>query len=317
MVTKLKIRSKNMIRLLVLAALILGIFSSCSADGIQSDQVPPSSQGAVYEISDNGEYVIITGYSEEFPKISIPTEIEGLPVTEIAQNAFTNNYDIYTVILPETVTVIGEGAFRNCRSLTAVTLPSSLTALPDDCFRDCRVLKTVVLPETLTSIGDFCFQGCTKLGKLRIPQAVTNIGYDAFMFCENLYLDVTENEYAAQYAAENKIVTDFRGTSNYFWMMMGIGTAIALVILLIASMIFYRHLRKHPEHNPNNFIFKVLGKIYNGLSFLYRKIKFGIIWVLSHILWGITQASKWLKLKFGKKKRSSPKNNTESDDRLD
>jgi hypothetical protein len=37
---------------------------------------------------------------------------------------------------------------------------------------------------------------------LKIPASVTNIGYDAFVHCENIYLDVSANEYAAAYALE-------------------------------------------------------------------------------------------------------------------
>ncbi|MBR2461027.1 MAG: leucine-rich repeat domain-containing protein [Clostridia bacterium] len=259
--------------------------------------------GVVYEISSDNTYVVIIGYSEEFPKIVIPAEIDGLPVKEIAKNAFTNNYDLYSIVLPDTVTVIGEGAFRNCRSLVSVKLPSSLTQLPKDCFMHCFTLKEIILPETLTTIGDFCFEGCSRLGRLRIPPSVTEIGYDAFVQCENIYLDVSENGYAAEYAVEFNINTSYEGTSTYFWTMICIGVGIALVILFIAAIFFYRYLRKHPERNPNIFIFKVLGAVYNYLAKAFEFIGKALLWLITTALYLLTTAWKWLREKLGKHKK--------------
>ena len=273
--------------------------------------------GAVYEISEDGTYVIITGYSEEFPKIEIPANIDGLPVTEIAKNAFTNNVDLYSIVLPDTVTVIGEDAFRNCRSLVSVKLPASLKELPMNCFFGCSVLKTVVLPETLEKIGEFCFEGCTKLGNVKIPASVTEIGYDAFVHCENILLDVSENEYAAAYAIEYNVNTDYKGTSQYFWTLIGISVAIALVIFAVISVIYLRYLKHHPEKNPNIFIFRVLGNVYDALAQFFKMIFALIIKGLSYALYGITTAITWLKFKFGKNKKQPKADNPDIDQRTE
>ena len=273
--------------------------------------------GAVYQLSEDETYVIIIGYSEEFPKIEIPAEIEGLPVKEIAQNAFTNNYDLYSVVIPDTVTKIGEGAFRNCRSLVSVKLPAGLTELPKDCFMHCAVLKTVTLPETLQTIGDFCFEGCTKLGKIKIPASVTEIGYDAFVHCENILFDASENPYAAQYAIDFNVNTDYKGTSEYFWTVMAIAIGVALVIFFIISMIYLGYLKKHPEKNPNILIFKVLGKVYDALAVAIKAVTSAILWLITTLLWLITTAVKWLKFKFGKDKKKPKADNPDVDERTE
>jgi len=270
--------------------------------------------GAVYKISDDNTHIVIIGYAEEFPQITIPSEIEGLPVTEIAKNAFTNNVDLYSIVIPDTVTVIGEDAFRGCRSLVSVTLPSGLKALPMNCFFDCTVLKNITLPETLESIGDFCFEGCTKLGEVKIPASVTEIGYDAFVHCENILLDVSENEYAAAYALEYNVNTDYRGTSKYFWTVIGISIVIVLIVFFIISMLYLRYLKKNPEKNPNIFIFNILGKVYNALARLFNGIAYIVIKGLSYALYGITTAINWLKFKFGKNK-NQPKSDDPDIDR--
>ena len=301
--------------LIILAALVtaLLLFSFIPMTSVDAAEY----NGAVYKISEDETYVTIRGYSEEFPKIEIPAEIEGLPVTEIAQNAFTNNYDLYSIVIPDTVTKIGEGAFRNCRSLVSVKLPAGLTELPKDCFMHCTVLKTVVLPETLQTIGDFCFEGCTKLGEIKIPASVTEIGYDAFVHCENILFDASENPYAAQYAIDFNVNTDYKGTSEYFWTVMGIAIAISLVLLFIISMLYLRYLKKHPEKNPNIFIFKVLGKIYDGLAVVIKAISNAVLWLITTLLWLITTAVKWLKFKFGKDKKKPKADNPEIDERTE
>lgn len=268
-------------------------------------------EGAVYEISEDETYVIIIGYSEEFPKITIPSEIEGLPVKEIAKNAFTNNYDLYSIFIPYTVETIGEAAFRNCRSLVSVRLPSGLKALPAECFMQCAVLKKLELPSTLASIGDFCFEDCTKLGKLTVPASVKEIGHDAFVHCENILLDVSGNDYAAKYAVDNNVNTDYRATSEYFWTVMGISVAIALVILFIVAMLFCGYIKRHPQRNPNIFIFRVLNFIYDALSKAYHTVASAIIWLLATLLYYINVGIKWLKAKLEKKKKK-PKDDEEN-----
>ena len=287
----------TLLALIAIFAMTFGLGLVVNAE-IESDRVIKGTDynsGAVYEIRGDGTYAVIIGYSEDLPKLVIPAEIEGVPVTEIAKNAFTNSVELYSVVIPDSVTLIGEDAFRNCRSLVSVTLPAGLKELPMNCFFGCTVLKTVVLPEGLEKIGEFCFEGCTKLGMLKIPATVTDIGYDAFVHCENIYLDVSENEYAAAYALEYNVNTDYAGTSQYFWTVIGVSVAVALVFFFIVSMIYLGYLKKNPEKNPNIFIVRVLGKVYDGLSWFLGFVWNLIATGLAYAIHGITVAFKWLK----------------------
>ena len=218
--------------LTVLTAFALSVNSASADSGIE------------YRVSDDGTYIIVTGTTEDFPSIKIESQIEGLPVKEIAPSAFQNNYSLYSIDIPDSVTVIGEAAFRNCRSLVSVRLPEGLKQLPMDAFRDCYVLDGVTLPQTLETIDDFCFQGCRKLGKLKIPASVTVIGHDVFMECESIHLDVSDNTYAADYAAKNNVNTDFRGTGAYFFLMMLLGTVVLFAAVLGISFAVKKVIRK-------------------------------------------------------------------------
>ncbi len=232
----MKFKLRILIALFALFAILTALPLSVGAAQAES--------GVEYRISDDRTYVTVTGITEEFPRVKIEAEIEGLPVKEIAPSAFQNNYSLYSIEIPDSVTVIGEAAFRNCQSLVSVRLPSGLTELPTDAFRDCYVLNSVTLPDTLTSIGDFCFQGCKKLGRLTVPASVDNIGHDAFMECESITLDVKSNGYAAEYAKLNSVNTDFKGTGAYFLLVVLLGTAALLSAVLLISRLVKGYLKK-------------------------------------------------------------------------
>jgi len=264
---------KQRYKLLLLISVLAVIFLSCFTP------VSAARSGVTYKVSDDGTYIIITGYGEQFPTLNIESEIDGLPVKEIAESAFQNNGYIYNVTIPNSVEKIGEAAFRNCYNLLSVKLPATLKELPYDCFRDCALLSDIILPDTLEAIDDFCFQGCTKLGELKIPASVKKIGYDVFMYCESILLDVSENSYAAEYAQRFNVNTDFKGTSLYFFMMMGIGLACATAGFIVLYFIFRKIFQKCPALNP----FTYIGKFFSLIGKLFGKIGDLIKWLISRL----------------------------------
>ncbi len=75
---------------------------------------------------ENGE-VTITGVQGEMSgELIIPNEIEGLPVTQIAAEAFKGNQALVTIVVPDSVKTIGANAFADCSNLRDVTLPEDL-----------------------------------------------------------------------------------------------------------------------------------------------------------------------------------------------
>ena len=69
------------------------------------------------------DHVEISGYEEELPKnVSLPSKIQGHPVTAIEDSAFAECSDITSVTLSENVTVIGKCAFYACPNLQKITI---------------------------------------------------------------------------------------------------------------------------------------------------------------------------------------------------
>ena len=143
--------------------------------------------GVPYELAlqytyviENGECTITGG--ESGVSLEIPAEIEGAPVTAIADYAFMDWRSLESIQIPESVRYIGKGAFQNCESLREVELPSGLTEISEDLFNHSG-LVSITIPENVTSIGAGAFEGCVRLAYIDFSDNVTEIGDRAFMGC--------------------------------------------------------------------------------------------------------------------------------------
>lgn len=131
-----------------------------------------------YEKNEDGDGIIITGYHGARLEFQIPEKIEGLPVTEIAQEAFMES-EVVKVGLPEGVQSIGDYAFYKCQSLEFIGLPDGLEVIGEWSFGECHSLTEVNFPESLISIGELAF--CeSMLSSVYIPENLVYIGAGAF-----------------------------------------------------------------------------------------------------------------------------------------
>jgi hypothetical protein len=133
----------------------------------------------------NGK-INITKYTGSGGAVSIPSSINGLPVTAIGSQAFSGCTNLTSVIIPDSIAAIGKQGFIGCTSLTSVTIPNSVTDIGVEVFYTCTSLTNFAFPNTVTSIGYGTFYGCSSLASVTIPNTVTNIGYSAFSDCASL-----------------------------------------------------------------------------------------------------------------------------------
>ncbi len=138
--------------------------------------------------------------------IDIPSEKNGVPVTQISDGAFSDCNKITQVYIPESVTkvgknafdscvalekitfagtecTLGESAFAHCSALTDIALPSSLKEIPESAFYDCGSLTAISIPDTVETIGKEAFNICIGITKFDIPASVNYIGKNAFIGC--------------------------------------------------------------------------------------------------------------------------------------
>ncbi|MCH5299888.1 MAG: leucine-rich repeat domain-containing protein [Ruminococcus sp.] len=128
--------------------------------------------------------VMLTQYTGSAEDVSVPSEYEGMPVTEIGEGAFRST-KVTSVTVPNSVTSIGVRAFSNCQKLTSVILPDGIKTIEQNAFDYCSNLKTIKLPNTLETIGMYCFT-VSGLESIEIPESVTYIDHYAFYQCLNL-----------------------------------------------------------------------------------------------------------------------------------
>jgi len=137
----------------------------------------------------NGQIVVIDYKAPDdvvFYGAEIPSQIGGLPVTSIGDDAFSYCYFLTNVVIPDSVTSIGRRAFLGCCFLSSQVITDSVTNLDDSSFAGCEGLTEMVIPDSITSIGMQVFSGCTGLTNIVIPNSVTNIGVQAFANCSSL-----------------------------------------------------------------------------------------------------------------------------------
>lgn len=94
---------------------------------------------------DNGSEVMIRSYNGSKTNIVIPSVINGLPVTRIAESAFRENDVITSVVIPDSVTEIGEYAFYSCESLVKVVLSKNVKEIKTWTFGSNDALTSINL----------------------------------------------------------------------------------------------------------------------------------------------------------------------------
>ena len=151
-----------------------------------------------YSRIDSG--IRIDRYHGSAKKVTIPSQIDNLPVTSIGNRAFRDCKSLTEITIPDSVTSIGGdcnfgtfGAFSGCKSLREIKIPYSVTSIGFWAFYGCESLTEITIPDSVKSIGDGAFWGCESLTEITIPDSVKSIGSWAFYGCESL-IEITISE---------------------------------------------------------------------------------------------------------------------------
>ncbi len=123
--------------------------------GLVPATVSAEADGFEFQVYD--ESVELIGYTGAEEEVTIPSEYNGLPVTEIGQRVFAGNENIKSVVIPDTITIIGYQAFSRCTKLTSVEFSNNLKKVHAHAFYECPNLKEVNLPKTVLEIDEKAF----------------------------------------------------------------------------------------------------------------------------------------------------------------
>ena len=148
-----------------------GAIASAYAQGTDSDGIAVAAQ-TPYECNNGWKLnysvfsskVCITGVaSTGSGALTIPSKIDGMPVT-----------------------VIGPAAFKDCAALSSVELPSSITTFKQEAFCGSGLVK-ISIPASVTALSYRCFKSCTKLTSITFQgDSMLYLGQEAFMYCSAL-----------------------------------------------------------------------------------------------------------------------------------
>lgn len=139
-----------------------------------------------YEYEIRKEKVCITDYKGHDFELTIPSYIEGYPVTKIGDGAFMEE-TLDKVILPDTIEEIGDSAFEEC-AINEIYLPEGLQYIDENAFKKTTKLKEITIPSTVTRIGSSCFWESQDLEKVIFlsGNALAAIEESAFKECKKI-----------------------------------------------------------------------------------------------------------------------------------
>ncbi len=106
--------------------------------------------------------VSIEGYSGSKADVTVPSKIEGMPVTTVSANAFNEIKYVKTISLPNSIEKIGKYAFKECHQLTKIVIPEKVTLLQAKTFYNCKNLKHVEI-KGAAKIEEYVFSECKAL----------------------------------------------------------------------------------------------------------------------------------------------------------
>lgn len=174
-----------------------------------------------WQYTENGDELMITGYSGAEYDVTVPSSLDGKSVTAIASDAFTDDA-ITGITIPESVTAIDSGAFWECRTLesivftgdnpnytsddgvafstdgsvlfhypanksgTAYIVPEGVTTIGRCAFDHNQRLESITLTDEVTRVEDCAFWRCEMLTSFNIPGSVSHIGEAVFANSEAL-----------------------------------------------------------------------------------------------------------------------------------
>lgn len=203
-----KNKSHSFIAAFVVVLLVFQTFMPGVIFAAQSSQAPQSS----FDISFNNDgTATITGYKEKYNQnytsVVIPSEINGVKVTEIGDGAFSKAVFLQSIRIPDTIRRIGKESFYQCMSLKEVTIPGSVQKIDTLAFSFCKALERVYILFGVNSIGDGAFANCTSLSSVSISPSTTSIANKSFNDCKSVQIQAKSDSTAGQYKGSQNNTT--------------------------------------------------------------------------------------------------------------
>ena len=157
-----------------------------------TDITPEDSTGLEYQLNSAGtQYTLIGRGSNTDAEIVIPSQVNGIPVVAIGEQAFLNDTTLTKITFPNTLTTIGLQAFHNCSNLGNFIIPNSVTTIGNAAFAECNSITEVAVPSSVVNMDSKIFINCSNLQ--RVVVGCPTISFGMFCLCFNLENVTIEN----------------------------------------------------------------------------------------------------------------------------
>lgn len=138
--------------------------------------LPLGSEGLAFALNDDGtgyRVSLQSNYRKSARAVYIPATYQGLPVTELAQFAFSQCENLEEVVFcgKSFVYKIGRDAFYDCSKLRQIELPNSVTEIGERAFVKCSSLESIAFPEGVTTLSNALLQACISLRSISFPSS--------------------------------------------------------------------------------------------------------------------------------------------------
>ena len=146
------------------------------------------------------DHAEVSGVSNnDLVKCTIPSTVNKVPVTAIAENAFYFSEKLSEVTIPASVSAIGDNAFSWCTDLRAIKVDSANKNFTDvdgvlfSKSKDTLIVypagkegKTYEIADSVKKIASFAFYMSRYIESVKVPKSVAYIGQEAFCTCPKL-----------------------------------------------------------------------------------------------------------------------------------
>jgi hypothetical protein len=143
---------------------------------VTAPETNPSSPAGYFTYTTSAGQVTITGLSSLWTSstdpdknnLSIPSVIDGNPVTMIGTYSFLRQSTIVKVTIPSSVITIDVGAFYGCAALTTLNIQNGVQHIRDWSFFSCNALVNVFIPASVADVGPYSFVFCGSLESISV-----------------------------------------------------------------------------------------------------------------------------------------------------
>lgn len=175
-------------------------------------------------IEEENGYMIATYFGNE-SVITIPSTLNGVPVTKLAGTLFKGNKTLKKIILGENIIEIGVDTFRDS-TLEQIVFNDKLEKIGEAAFLNTH-LEEIIMPNSVTEIGFGAFQQNNYLKKIIVSNGLKIVPAQMVWSCpvlEYVYLgDGVEviNEYAIYHCPNLKFLRVGPNLKTYYRILRG------------------------------------------------------------------------------------------------